>query len=560
MSRKPWPLLREKDVPVPVADGTVLRANVYRPDAPGRFPVVLAHGVYGKDAHFADAFKPQWEKLNRLYPGLATDGSTGRWLRWEIVDPERWVPDGFVVIQVDARGTGKSPGYVDPFSPAEIRDYADAIEWAGTQPWSNGKVGLIGISYYAITQWLVASLRPPHLAAIVPWEGASDHYRDWAYHGGIPSDTFTEAWWPRQIVPNLHGNAATTHRDRDTGEPTTGQPLPPAIVAGNQADYVSDLGRHPLADAWHAERTAKFERIDVPILSAGNWSGPGIHLRGNIEGWMRAASTRKWLSMHDGTHYESFYLPQYVALQKRFFERFLGDVDNGWDAEPPVTLTIRRPGGKPVRRAEREFPLARTEYVRMHLDAAAGTLAEAGPGAPATRTFTAQGDPIHFTTAPFAADTEFTGFVTLRVWIASSTTDADLFATLRLFDPHGAEVIFDGAHEPVPVARGWLRASHRKIDPARSLPFRVFHAHDAVEKLTPGLPVPLDVEIWPTSVLVPAGYRLGLSLGGRDLEVDGIPGRILHKRGRDTPEFAGITTLMTGADHPGWLVLPRIPG
>ena len=141
----------EQHVEVPVADGTVLRANVYRPDAPGRFPVVMAHGVYGKDVHFADAFAPQWAKLNEIYPGLTKDGSTGRYLRWETVDPERWVPDGFVVLQVDARGSGMSPGYLDPFSPLEIRDYYDAIEWAARQSWSNGKVGLAGVSYYAMT-------------------------------------------------------------------------------------------------------------------------------------------------------------------------------------------------------------------------------------------------------------------------------------------------------------------------------------------------------------------------------------------------------------------------
>src|SRR5713101_6564217 len=164
----------EQDVPVPVSDGLVLRANVFRPEAPGQFPVIMAQGVYGKDVHFEDAFKSQWDQLVAVYPDLASNGSTGRYLRWETADPERWVPDGFVVIQVDTRGTGKSPGYLDPRSPREIVDYCDAIEWAATQPWSNGKIGLLGISYYAAGQWMIAAERPPHLAAMLPWQGTYD--------------------------------------------------------------------------------------------------------------------------------------------------------------------------------------------------------------------------------------------------------------------------------------------------------------------------------------------------------------------------------------------------
>ena len=166
-------------------DRTILRANIFRPKADDRFPVILAHGVYGKDVHFADGFKAQWDKLIQIYPGICRDDSSGKYLRWETVDPERLVPSGFVVIQVDARGSGKSPGYLDPWSPREMLDYYECIEWAGSQPWSNGKVRLCGISYYAYAQWAVAAMQPPHLAAICPWEGFVDYYRDFTRQGGI---------------------------------------------------------------------------------------------------------------------------------------------------------------------------------------------------------------------------------------------------------------------------------------------------------------------------------------------------------------------------------------
>src|ERR1700722_11263278 len=158
-------MIVEKDIVIPVNDGHKLLANLYRPDAGGRFPVLMSMGIYGKDIHFADGYKPQWEKLKILNRGLSRDGSSGRYLRWEKIDPERWVPDGYVVISVDSRGSGKSPGFLDPFSPRETQDYYDAIEWSAVQPWSTGKVGLIGISYLSIKQWQVAALQPPHLAA-----------------------------------------------------------------------------------------------------------------------------------------------------------------------------------------------------------------------------------------------------------------------------------------------------------------------------------------------------------------------------------------------------------
>jgi predicted acyl esterase len=552
-------MIFDKDVAIPVSDGLILRANVFRPAREGRFPVVMAQGIYGKDAHFADAFRPQWERLLKLYPGLCRDGSTGRYLRWETVDPERWVPDDYVVIQVDARGSGKSPGFLDPYSPREIQDYYDAIEWAARQRWSNGKVGLIGISYYAITQWLVAALRPPHLAAIVPWEGASDHYRDWSHHGGLLSG-FVPAWWPRQALENQHGNAASTHFDRETNERSTGPALSEPLLAGNRADYPAELLRHPLDDEWHRQRSPDLSRVEVPVLSAGNWGGPGVHLRGNIEAYVRCGSRSKWLSMHVGTHFESFYLPEYVAMQKRFLDRYLKDLDNGWEREAPVQLSIRRPDGA-SRRTEQEFPLARTSWTRLYLVAEDRSLALENPGTETRIAYDAMGAGVTFSTAPFKEEAEITGFITLRLTIASSTTDMDLFATLRAFGPDGSEVIFDGAHEPTPVTRGWLRASHRALDHEHSTPYRVYHSHRAIEKLTPGELYPVDVEIWPTSMVFPPGYRLAVTIAGRDFEIESIPGRILHQHpgNRGSAEFGGTNTIVTGGAHESYLLLPVIP-
>ena len=561
MTGNSFEMIVEKDVGIPMGDGIVLRCNVFRPMAEGHFPVVMAQGVYGKDAHFADAFKPQWEKLIEIYPGICRDGSSGKYLRWETVDPERWVPDGYVIVQINSRGTGKSPGYLDPRSPREMQDYYEAIEWAGTQEWSNGKVGLCGISYYAFTQWAVAALQPPHLAAICPWEGFVDYYRGSSHQGGIFSNSFTTAWWPRQVLVNQYGNGATSHRDRETGQRTTGGPaLSEALLKGNRADYPRDLLEHPLDDEWYRERTPPLDRIEVPLLSAGNWGGPGLHLRGNIEGFLGAASKQKWLSLHVGTHYESFYLPEYVAMQKRFFDRFLKGLDNGWNDEPRVQLSIRRPDGS-TRRMEHEFPLSRTRWTRYFLNAGQKSIERQNAAVASTISYDALGDGVDFTTAPFEEETEFCGFATARLWVSSSTTDMDIFATLRVFDPAGQEVDFVGAHETTTMTKGWLRASHRKIDPDRSLPFRVFHAHDEMQKLVPGEFYRVDVEIWPTSMVFPKGYRLVLTLQGRDFQFPGAPGRMLHNHPLDRApdEFGGVNAIRTGANYDSYLLMPVIP-
>lgn len=550
----------ERDVALVMADGVTLRANVFRPAAPGRYPVVMAMGAYGKDVHFEDAFNPQWKVLKSIYPGLDSDGSTGRYLRWEVVDPERWVPDGFVVIQVDSRGSGRSEGYLDPFGPVETRDLYECIEWAGQQAWSNGRVGLIGVSYLAIKQWQVAALRPPHLAAIVPWEGSSDFYRDGGHHGGIFSNSFTYAWWPRQVLSNQYGSGASTHVDRATGERTTGPALPESILAGSRADHPDDRLNHPLDDAWNRARVPQLETIEVPLLSAANWGGPGMHLRGNFEGFVRAGSKDKWLFAHIGTHYESFYLPFYVALQRRFFNHFLRGEANGWSSEPRVQLAIRHPDGTASLRAEHEWPLARTQWTRYHLDAASASLNTQAPAAHSQCTYRAMQEGVSFSTAPFAEATEFTGPACLRLWVSSSTADMDVFVVLRVFDPQGHESTFIGAHEPVPMAMGWLRASHRKTDPARSLPHRPWHTHDEVQKLQAGEVYPLDVEIWPTCMVFPKGWRLVLTVQGHDFIV-APPGRMRHDHPVDRPasEFAGTNTLHTGGPTDSFLLLPLVP-
>ena len=154
------PMLIERDVPVTMDDGVVLRADVFRPPGPDRHPVLLSCGPYAKGLAFQEGYPDQWHQLASQHPDV-TRGSSNVHQNWEVVDPEKWVPDGYACVRVDSRGAGRSPGRLDPFSPRETRDLYECIEWAAGQPWSTGRVGLTGVSYYAMNQWQVAALRGP---------------------------------------------------------------------------------------------------------------------------------------------------------------------------------------------------------------------------------------------------------------------------------------------------------------------------------------------------------------------------------------------------------------
>jgi uncharacterized protein len=560
-------ILIEKDVPIPLADGHVVYCNVFRPNRKDRVPPIVIFTPYGKDSDVAIDFKRYWDIVLRDHPDVVKGDSSGKYLTWEVPDPERWVPEGYAIVVVDARGTGKSPGFYEMMSPLQTRDYYDAIEWAGTQSWSTGKVGLLGVSYLAIKQWQVAALQPPHLAAIIPWEGMFDHYRDFYRHGGIYSSAFIKLLWDSQIAVNQNGNVSSPYLDRFTGQRATGQAMNSDLVAGNRSNVYEAGQMHPLDDAYFKQRTPVADRIEVPLLSAGNWGGLGLHLRGNVAAFTSAKSSLKWLEMHTDTHFASMYLADAVVLQKRFFAAFLKGEENGWKDEPRVLLTIRDPRGF-IRRKEADWPLPRTQWTRYWLDASGKSVVDTLPVVMSDISYSALSEEVKFVSSPFAEDTEFTGPVAAKLFVSSSTTDMDLFLTLRAFDSDGREVTFVGANDPhAPVSQGWLRVSQRKIDLANSKPYLPYHPHDEHQKLEPGTVYEVDVEIWPTSIVYPKGYRLGLTIGGKDFERPEAvslmkgSGLFLHTDPIDRPiaEFGGINRIFTGGEHASHLLLPKIP-
>ncbi len=326
------------------------------------------------------AIKSNWARLIEAAPEVL-QGSSNKYQNWELVDPEKWVPDGYICLRIDSRGAGRSPGVLDVWSPRETMDLYQCVEWAGLQPWSNGKVGINGISYYAMNQWTVGALRPPHLAALCIWEGSSDYYRELCRHGGILSD-FLNSWHPRQVGSVQHGVGTRGAKSVVTGELVAGpDTVPEAELAKRCADPPGEAKRRKLIDDYYTSRTADFAQIEAPLLSAGNWGGMGLHTRGNFEGYLRAGSKQKWLEVHGDTHFTHFYSNYGEALQKRFFGHFLKGEDTGWNKMPKVSLNIRHPGEKFVLRAENEWPLKRTQWTKYFLQPEGLGLSPQAPGA-----------------------------------------------------------------------------------------------------------------------------------------------------------------------------------
>jgi len=567
-------MIIEWDVPIVMSDGTTMRADIFRPPTPGKYPAILTYGPYAKGLPFQVGYKTAWHRMVTAYPEVA-QGTSNKYQSWELVDPEKWVPDGYVCVRVDSRGAGNSEGFLDVWCALEAQDQAECIEWAAVQDWCNGKVGLNGISYYAMNQWQTAALQPPHLAAMCAWEGSSDYYRELCRHGGILSDFFG-GWYLRQVKSVQYGVGEKAEKNPNNGRSVAGDiTLSDEELEKRRAASDISIQNREMIDEDYLSRMPDLSKIKAPVLSAGNWGGVGLHPRGNFEGYLRAGSAQKWLEVHGDTHFSHFYSNYGLALQKKFFGHFLKGENNGWDQMPKVQLNIRHPGEKFVWRAENEWPLARTQWTKFYLHPKDMRLSPEPVSDRTVMTYHTRSEGLSFSTGPLTQEMEITGPIAARLRLSSDTRDADVFLAVRVFDPQGVEVSFIGSNDPrTPVGLGWLRASHRKTDPARSLPYRPWHTHDEKQWLTPGQAVDLDVEVWPTCIVIPKGYTLVFNVRGKDYRYDDVGvvlpfdtrpmygvGPFSHENPVDRPPeiFHTQNHLHFGPDHQPYVLLPVIP-
>ena len=510
----------ERDVGLTMEDGVRLSANVFRSrQARAPQPVILALTPYGKDMHpgrIRDDMVGQ-----RAQAGLGM----GRYrvsecTPFEAPDPAYWVQHGYVVVHVDVRGCGKSQGERKVFSRREISDYSQIIVWSGTQPWSSGKVALHGVSYLAICQWYAAVNPPPQLVAIVPWEGASDSYRDVRFHGGVPETAFFRGWSRK--------------------------------MAGAQGDAQQGPSRTPVISEVPGNR-AELEAIVVPALICGSFSDQGLHTKGCFDAFMRIGSQHKWLFTHGRGKWTVYYEEEALEYQRQFLDHFLKGEDNGMLERPRVRLEVRRTLDEYDVREEADWPLPGTDYRELYLSAR-GLSAEL-PGQVDTLSYDGVASESVVFDHRFDAACEITGQMRLKLWVSTDRgDDMDLFIALKKLDSSGAEVPFEGRENDTrgPVSNGWLRVSHRALDPVRSRPFQPVLTHEQVQLIEPGLIVPVEIEILPSSTAFAAGETLRLVISGADIYSHAM----LHHRERCNQ---GRHTLHLGGGYASSLLVPFIP-
>jgi uncharacterized protein len=565
-------MLIEWDVDIPCDDGAVLRADMFRPLEQGSFPALVSMGGFGKNLPVLDGYRTLHERMLEAAPEIARD-STNQYLSFETPDPERWVSRGYAYVRVDARGAGRSPGHLENYSPREGLDLRDAVEWVADRPWCTGRIGTIGAGYYAVLQWMAAAHQPPHLRAICVWDGWADLYRDVARHGGILSQ-FKQHWFEGQIARVQHGRDSSK-RDLVSGLTVTGDvDLSDEDLAANRGPHLYEsFSSHPLDGGFYRDRSADWSRITVPILSSGTWGAAGIHLRGNVEGFTESASHEKWLVLREpGFH--TLLNDEGVELQSRFFDWYLKDEGDWPRSQPRVSLKVRHPGAQYVARDAAAWPLPSTRWEQLYLDPEHQALRGSPVGEPSQATYSAAGEGTTMFAEPADGTREITGPLCAELWVSSSTSDADLFLTLRLFHPDGHELFAQGIIDPmIPWANGWLRLSHRELDEVRSLPWRPYHSHTRLLPVAPDEVVRVRVEIWPTSITVPPGHRLALTVQGTDYTHGGPGVRMSHDgtvlRGsqhwehrdpQDRPPetFENDVTIYAGPGRPAHILLPVI--
>jgi hypothetical protein len=536
-----------REVSITVRDGTSIGAAIYAPEGSGKFPAVLAASPYRYD--------------NNALPA-------GPQFLWRETGPiEFYVKNGYVYMHMDVRGSGKSGGEFEFLGPNEQRDLYDVIEWIAKQPWSNGKVGGLGQSYFCMSQWWMGIMAPPALACLGAYDGLNDPYRASCYQGGIPGQFFPGYWWNQNRIINRF--------------PANGAP-----GRWQETDLDALVSAHPTYDDFWRERCAsdRLGEIKVPLYSVGIWGKIDLHTRGNIDGFRRAQGPKK-LQMRGppnawaaNAEFNSVELHEKVLMP--FYDRFLKGKESGWDQRPPVEYFVR---GANVFKSSDTWPPAGVQYKAWYLNGSNsgsltslndGGLSASKPSDSESTSYTYPNpgwvsgvvgfgpagppvfDPVRrvltFTTALLEKDIEIAGPIKLVLCASSTRNDTDFIVKLSEQYPQSPEDRATGLNPASQVVtKGWLRASHRALDAARSSEMEPYHLHSRPEPIRPGEVYRFEISIEPNAYRFKQGNRIRLEIANGDSPVTDVLWTHYY-----APDKIGQDTIWHSEKHPSALMLP----
>lgn len=496
-------IICEQDVPVKLRDGTTIYTDIYRPEGETNIPCIVSWSYYGKRP--GDGMS-EWQVMG------VPPGTISRMSKFESPDPGYWCRHGYAVANVDPRGVGHSEGDINLFGTQDAKDGYDFIEWVAQQHWCNGRVGMSGNSCVAMTQFRIAAQQPPHLACIAPWEGTTDIYRESIYEGGVPALAFNEF-----IVSSLTGP--------------------------NKVEDLVEMGhRYPFINAYWEDKIPEFSKIRVPVYACASWSH--FHLRGTFNAFKKIRSTKKWLRVHREQEWPDLYNPVNIEDLRRFFDRYLKNIYNGWEMTSRYRIEVMDAFDcdYQTNRPENEFPLARTTYKKLYIDAESNTLCDEPVKKESKVSYDANEGVVNFD-YQFDEDTEITGYMKLRLWVeADGHDDMDLFINIQKTDEEGNWLPTYILGEPHPGAWGKLRVSRRELDEKLSTKYEPVISGKSEKKLSPGEIVPVDIAIVPHSRIWHKGQKIRVQVAGRYIregwfeplqwETDNKGTHIIHSGGK----------------------------